>query len=345
MRDLENSPMMKDRRRLGGDERGAVLVHVAVAMLALIAFSAFAIDYGTLLVSRRQAQNSADAAALAGAISLAFDDPDDIARAQAAAAAAGVANKVWGVEPSIVPATDVQLIPCPTGAPGLPDTCIRADVYRSTARLNRSNALPTFFAQIVGVNSQDVRATATAQVLIANAVECMKPWALADKWGETWEAGAPTSGPWTPASKFDKWKWETGRWVHDPDVPVEFWDFYTPPTATDPGTGFTPFDVNGNPTADYGLQLTLRDGGAQPQQGGTRPLSSGWFQALLLENPNCNGNSTGVDCYRENIANCNPNVFRIGQSIPVLTGSFPIPTQHAVDGPFPGSGELCTRYL
>ena len=112
-------------------------MHVAVAMLALIAFSALAIDYGALLVSRRQAQNSADAAALAGALSLAFDDPDDIPRAQAAAAAAGDANQVWGAAPSIVPATDVQLIPCPPGAPGLPDTCIRADVYRSDRTLGR----------------------------------------------------------------------------------------------------------------------------------------------------------------------------------------------------------------
>ena len=111
-------------------------MHVALAMLALIAFSALAIDYGALLVSRSQAQNSADAAALAGALSLAFDDPDDIARAQAAAAAAGIANQVLGAAPSIVPATDVQLvIPCPPGAPGLPDTCIRANVYRSAAPL------------------------------------------------------------------------------------------------------------------------------------------------------------------------------------------------------------------
>src|SRR3954471_15608459 len=104
--------MMNVRRSAAGDERGAVLVHAALAMLALIAFSALAIDYGALLASRRQSQNAADAAALAGAVSLAFDDPDDIPRAQAAAAAAGSANPVLGAAPSIIPATDVQLIPC-----------------------------------------------------------------------------------------------------------------------------------------------------------------------------------------------------------------------------------------
>ena len=140
--------MLNDRRRRTGGERGAVLVHAAIAMLALMAFNALVIDYGALWLSRSQAQNAADAAALAGALSLAFDDPDDIPRAQSAAAAAGTANLVLDAAPSIIPATDVTLIPCPPGAPGLPDTCIRANVYRSAAR---ANALPTFFAQIMGI--------------------------------------------------------------------------------------------------------------------------------------------------------------------------------------------------
>src|SRR5262245_66654063 len=96
--------MMDRPLRSGRDERGAVLVHAALAMLLLIAFSALAIDYGALMVSRRQAQNAADAAALAGALSLAFDDPDDLARAQAAAVAVGGANVVLGAAPSILPA-------------------------------------------------------------------------------------------------------------------------------------------------------------------------------------------------------------------------------------------------
>jgi uncharacterized membrane protein len=186
--------MLNDRRRRTGSERGAILVHAAIAMLALMAFNALVIDYGSLWLSRSQAQNAADAAALAGALSLAFDDPDDIPRAQSAAAAAGEANLVLGAPPSIIPATDVTMVACPPGSPGLPDTCIRADVYRSAAR---SNALPTFFAQIMGITSQDIRATATARVTKGNAVECMKPWAIADKWDENWEDGAPNAGPWT----------------------------------------------------------------------------------------------------------------------------------------------------
>ena len=53
-------------------ERGAVLVHAAVAMTGLLAFSALTIDLGTVWVARGQAQNAVDAAALAGGISFAY---------------------------------------------------------------------------------------------------------------------------------------------------------------------------------------------------------------------------------------------------------------------------------
>ena len=312
--------MTNRRRSVADGERGAVLVHTAFAMFALIAFSALAIDYGALLVGRRQAQNAADAAALTGAVSLAFDDPDDIARAQAAAAAAGTANLIWGAAPSIVPATDVQLIfPCPPGAPGLPDTCIRADVYRSAAR---SNALPTFFAQIMDITSQDVRATATAQVVTGNATQCMRPWAVADKWDEHWEGGRPSTAPWTPESVFDKYQKEGSSYVPDPSVTAP--DVYRAPSATDPGSGFTPFDANGRPSAQYGLQLALKIGSSEDR------ISSGWFQALAL--PNADGSpSSGGNDYRNNIANCNPNVFQIGDIIPTEEGNMVGPTKQGVD--------------
>src|SRR5687768_8163905 len=58
-------------------EKGDMLVHVALGLLMLTAVSALAVDYGLFWVGRRAAQNSADAAALAGAVALAYDDADD----------------------------------------------------------------------------------------------------------------------------------------------------------------------------------------------------------------------------------------------------------------------------
>jgi hypothetical protein len=313
--------MVKHRQRRSDQERGAVLVHAAIAMLALMAFSALVIDYGALWVSRGQAQNAADAAALAGAVSLAFTDPDDIPRAQSAAAATGAANFVWGAAPSIIPATDVTMVPCPPGAPGLPDTCIRANVYRSAAR---SNALPTFFAQIMGITSQDVRATATAQIETGNATNCLKPWAVADKWAEHWENGAPNNGPWTPTSNFDKYKKQGNQWIRDPTVTSP--DVYTAPTANSPGTGFTPFDSHGNQTSDYGLQFTLKLGDAQNR------MSAGWFMALDLLDADGNV-SHGGDDYRDNIAGCSGTTYAIGDTLPVSSeqGNMIGPTKQGVD--------------
>lgn len=54
--------MIRERLR---DERGGVAVIVAVAMVALLGFTAVAVDTGALLAERSQLQNGADAAAIA----------------------------------------------------------------------------------------------------------------------------------------------------------------------------------------------------------------------------------------------------------------------------------------
>jgi len=70
------------------DERGAILIQVTVAIVGLLAFSALVTDYGVLWAARRQAQTAADAAALAGAISL-LHNPGDYALARNSAAQVG----------------------------------------------------------------------------------------------------------------------------------------------------------------------------------------------------------------------------------------------------------------
>ena len=56
--------------------RGQVLVVVAIALLALLAFVALAVDGGNVYEHRRLMQNAADAGALAGAQEICFGDPD-----------------------------------------------------------------------------------------------------------------------------------------------------------------------------------------------------------------------------------------------------------------------------
>jgi Flp pilus assembly protein TadG len=166
------------------DERGAVLVHAAVLLLALTAFSALVFDLGVMYVSRGQAQNAADAGALAAATSLAFVDSTNQTLASNSAINMAQQNLVWGEAPGIGSA-DVAFSPvarCPPTPSGL-TTCVRVNVYRTSYQGGGGTPLPTFFANIVGVGEQGTRATATAQVLASpGTADCVKPWALPDIW-------------------------------------------------------------------------------------------------------------------------------------------------------------------
>ena len=52
------------------NERGAIIIHVAIALMALLCFVGIVLDQGAFYLGRRQAQNSADAGALGGAMEL-----------------------------------------------------------------------------------------------------------------------------------------------------------------------------------------------------------------------------------------------------------------------------------
>jgi len=248
-------------------EHGAVIIQVAVALLALAAISSLVLDYGIMWASRGQAQTSADAGALAGAVSLAFDNIADTTQAKATAKSkaqtVAKANNVWAQAPD-VQLSDITFPTCPPGAPGVPDTCVKVDVYRNQTR---SNALPTFFANLVGVSSQGVRATATAQVITGNTTDCLRPWVVVDRWLEGTPTGGGTDqdpGAWNATSTYDKYSDGKGN-----NPPPEN-DVYTPPTQNDPGTGFRLPD-------DEGRQFAIKTGA----QGGTQ-VTSGWFQTIDL---------------------------------------------------------------
>jgi Flp pilus assembly protein TadG len=238
---------------LGGDEGGAIIVEVALAMIALLAFSTLVADYGVLWASRRQAQNSADAAALAGAIALLYDNPTDFTStgpAKQSAFLASQQNLIWGQPPSVQPTTDITFVTCPDGSAN----CVRVNVYRNSAR---GNALPMFFGYFVGLTSQGIQATATADLGSANATNCMMPWAVPDQFIDT-----------------------NGNGVFDPGI-----DTYTAPSPSSPGTGYT---ATLPPTGSYGTELQLK--GASPPQ-----LGPGWFQALDINPPGANGYRAAIE--------------------------------------------------
>jgi hypothetical protein len=254
-------------------ERGAILVHVAVIFLALLAFTALVFDYGVMFTSRRQAQNSADAAALSAAISYSLDRPGDVAAMQNSGVQAARDNHVWGQSPEVI-AADIELLdglsgrpPCPPGEvqQGVPGSCVKASVYRTGYGTRTGSPLPTFFANLFGVNEQGVRATATARLRAGSGTaDCVKPWAIPDRWVDS-----------------------TGTW----DSTLEYnppGDVYTPPSGNDLGTGY-------QLPRDYGIPLILKTG----NPGGGSPFSAGYFFTLPLD---CGSNSSS--CYEANIRGC-----------------------------------------
>lgn len=304
------------------DERGAVLVHVAIALIGLISFSALVVDYGVLWLARRQAQNAADAGAMAGAVSLGFVDFDDKPLARLSAINTAEQNFVFGEIPDITDA-DVTFPPCPPGSPGEgTDTCIRVDVFRNQ-RPNGS-PLPTFFATLFGVSEQGVKATATAEVMWGTQASCVKPWAIPDKWKENQTA------PWDPDDTFERYIQKgpnKGELMQPTTDPNGIADYYEPAGATpsllsppDPlGTGW----VNGSIASggDYGRQFVLKP--ARPNDA----ISPGWFNPVVV----CP--CIGGDCYRETIAEpCKcPNPVGPGDLLTIEPGSMIGPTIQGVE--------------
>ncbi len=119
---------------------------------------------------------------MAGAISLGFVDFDN--QALARQSALDVAGAEQGVGRSAGRHARRRHVPgVPAGFAGRRhNACIRVDVFRNQRA--GGNPLPTFFGQLVGVIDQGVRATATAEALFGDSTDCVKPFAIPDKWLE-----------------------------------------------------------------------------------------------------------------------------------------------------------------
>jgi len=298
----------------GKHERGAILIHVAFALLALIAFSAFVVDMGMMWVSRGQAQNAADAGALAGAVSLMKDAAVPTQAGQSAFQWAnnnvifGQASSTTNVRVTFSGAAagtcgtscDVltTLPPCAPNKPG----CVRVDIFRNApdrpyrGGATLGNPIPTLFGPMIGITEQRVRATATAQVSSGNQIRCMLPFAAIDRW-------ADNNDP-TPVTTYFPNDNLTGTAGWTPN------DVYSP-TATPPDVYIAPYDGNTNHTgwkvtADYGRQLILKDGSVGN-------YSTGWAQMVCLNGPaNCS-----ADDIRDWLQTCNP------QAVGIATASNP----------------------
>ena len=264
-----------------------VLVFVALGFMAFLSASMLAIDVGMFMTARSQAQNAADAGALAGAVALVFDDFND--RSPGGPAVRNVlmaarANSVIQQQVSIEPA-DVTF---PT------QERVRATVYRTGGR---SNPVATLIGQYFGVSSADVSATATAEASPANAMTCVKPFTIPDKWIEN------QTPPWDPSDTFDAYD-KKGKPIPNPDT-------YVP--ADQPGyTGYNAYN-------DRATQLVLKAGTGNN-------IEPSFYFAWAIPG------SGGAADYRWNIGNCNTTVMNFGDLLTAEPGNMVGPTRQGIQG-------------
>jgi hypothetical protein len=133
-------------RRLSS-ESGQTVVLMAAALVLLLGLAAFSVDVGYAYFARRSLQASADAAALAGAQRL-----PDSATATATARDYGTSGK--NRDDSFGDVDETISLRCVSSLPG-------CDPYNAVA-VQESAHVPTFFGRVLGIDSFNIKAKATA---------------------------------------------------------------------------------------------------------------------------------------------------------------------------------------
>lgn len=280
-------------RRLRHDERGMSFVFVGMGFMAFLAATTLAIDVGMFMNARSQAQNAADAGALAGATALYFDDFNDRSAGGPAVqngivTATDTNNRVMGYAASVTP-PDVTFPNDPNGQP----TRVRVNVFRNA---DRGNPVTTLMGVYFGVSTVNITAMATAEVSPANAQTCVKPFTIPDKWIEN------QTPPWDPDDTFDT--------VDNKNNPLPNPDTYT--------LGVTSYSAELPPSGDRGTELMIRAGT------GNEVNPSFYFSWAMPV-------GTGADWYTENIANCNTTIMYSGDLLTAEPGNMVGPTNQGID--------------
>src|SRR5262249_4112550 len=159
-------------------ERGAVAVTVAVVMMAMMGMTALALDVGHALVARNQLQNASDAAALAGARALGVIyegmsgsltgytlTSGNVANIMSDASVAGADNQAAGVTVT-VNAADISVGTWSSSTRTFTPTTVLPRAVRVTTRRDgtANGPITTFLARVIGYNTVNVTAVATAQL-------------------------------------------------------------------------------------------------------------------------------------------------------------------------------------
>ena len=279
-------------RTLATDESGFSLVFVAVGFMGFFAASMLAIDVGMLMTARSQAQNSADAGALAGATALVYNNWDDRTPTGPAvrnAISAAKGNKVIGAAVDVL-SSDIEFPNDPAGQPNR----VKATVYRDSSR---GNPVSTLIAQYFGISTVNVTATATAEASTADSMTCVLPFTIPDRWIEK------QTPPFDPDDGFDLYA-SKNKPLANPDI-------YIGPDDPATYTGY-------NAERDKGVLVRLK-------ADNTTKVAPSFYYPYAVPG------STGGSDYRWNIGHCNTTVMQFGQTYDSEPGNMVGPTNQGMD--------------
>jgi hypothetical protein len=219
--------MKKRFQHLRESERGMSLVFVAVGFMSFMTATTLAIDVGMFMTARNQAQNAADAGALAGAVALvqnSYTDRSPSGPAVQSAIITAKDNLVIRGEVDVEP-EDVTF---PAGPSGM-NNRVRVQVFRP--------GIATLMGRFFGVDTVDIGANATAEASPADAATCVKPFTIPDRWIEK------HTPPWDSENDTFEYVANNGNVLSNPDI-------YIP--ADQPGyTGY-------NAERDRGMRIRLK---------------------------------------------------------------------------------------
>lgn len=280
---------------------------VGLGMMGIMSASMLAIDVGMLMTARNQAQNAADAGALAGATALFYDDFDDRSASGPAVTSAIAAAKANLVLPSSVRKEDGVVKVGPEDVEFLNDdlgqpTRVKVTVYRPS--------IETFIASIFNLRTGAVSATATAEVSPANAMTCVKPFTIPDKWREMNNAPWDENDTYEAFTKGGNPKPLTNCTAPGPGCA----DVYIPAAncaTCPPNPDYTGY----NNEKERGRQLTIR-----------APTGEGIYVSFYFSLSLGGMEGTGGDPYRWNIANCNQTIMHWGEPLVQEPGAMSGPT-------------------
>ena len=136
----------------------------------------------------------------------------------------------------------------------------------------------------------------------AGAAICVLPLTIPDRWIEHQTA------PWTPDDSFDVYAKEGNK--QNSGAPFPKPDSYVPPGHTD-ATGY-------QPNRDKGMQLVLKHNNQDK-------VAPSMYNAWDLPG------SVGGDDYKENLATCNQNLVKIGDTMTPENGNMTGPTQQGAE--------------